>query len=48
MKVLKKNKVVLMFYIAIICFSMLWMWRVERLDKNINENNNGVILDIKY
>jgi hypothetical protein len=48
MKVLRKNKGVLIFYIMIICFAMMWMWRVEKLEKNVNDYSDTIILNIKY
>jgi hypothetical protein len=48
MKVLKRNKGVIIFYLMILCFAMMWMWWVDKLEKNINEHSQTVILDIKY
>ncbi len=48
MKNLKKNKIIIMFYTLILCFSVFWMWRVEKLEE-INDNyNNIVLLDVMY
>ncbi|MFA5602188.1 MAG: hypothetical protein WDA21_00405 [Bacilli bacterium] len=40
MKILLKNKIVVIFYVMVVFFTYLLMYRVESLEnKNINHNN---------
>lgn len=42
-----KNKVVILFYVSILVFSMLWFWRVEKLEENISVYEEFVVINIK-
>jgi hypothetical protein len=42
-----KNKVVILFYVSILLFSMFWFWRVEKLEENTANYEEYVVMNIK-
>lgn len=48
MSILKKNKGVVIFYLAILGFAMIWMWRVEKLEESTIDHGEIVMLDLQY
>jgi hypothetical protein len=47
MKKVLKNKVVILFYVSILLFSILWFWRVDKLEENTTNYEEYVVMNIK-
>jgi hypothetical protein len=47
MKVLLKNRGVIIFYILLVAFTYVCSWRFERLDEKPREYVNEIVLNVK-
>ncbi len=47
MNLILKNKGVILFYVALIVCSQIYVWRIDRLEKQVDHYNNNVIITVK-